>query len=247
MKTPQNHRVVSRDEWVTERKALLAHEKELTHLGDQIARERRALPWVRIDKTYTFDTSAGRRTLADLFDGRRQLLVQHFMLAPGWEQGCKNCSYMADHTDSATVHLAQRDVTFVAISRAPLAEIERFRRRMGWKFAWVSSHGNDFNRDFHVSFTADEMANGEAAYNFRLARSRDRRDDCREGGGAQQEADQFSAAGAQMPSGPAAQDFSSCRGGFPSGRTARRGSGGIGAWHRAVGPETPTLLAKIFR
>jgi predicted dithiol-disulfide oxidoreductase (DUF899 family) len=166
MKTPQNHRVVSRDEWVTERKALLAHEKELTRLGDQIARERRALPWVRIDKTYTFDTPAGRRALADLFDGRRQLLVQHFMLAPGWEQGCKNCSYMADHTDSATVHLAQRDVTFVAVSRAPLSEIERFRRRMGWKFAWVSSHGNDFNRDFHVSFTADEMANGKADYNF---------------------------------------------------------------------------------
>jgi predicted dithiol-disulfide oxidoreductase (DUF899 family) len=166
MKTTQNHRVVSGDEWVAERKALLAHEKELTRLGDQIARERRALPWVRVDKTYTFDTSAGRRTLADLFDGRRQLLAQHFMLAPGWEQGCKNCSYMADHTDSATVHLAPRDVTFVAISRAPLAEIERFRRRMSWKFAWVSSHGNDFNRDFHVSFTADEMANGEADYNF---------------------------------------------------------------------------------
>ena len=106
MKTPQNHRIVSRDEWVNERKALLAREKELTRLGDQIARERRALPWVRIDKTYTFDTPAGRPTLGGLFDGRRQLLVQHFMLPPGWEQGCKNCSYMADHTDSATVHLA---------------------------------------------------------------------------------------------------------------------------------------------
>ena len=165
MSTP-NHRVVSRDEWVAERKTLLAHEKELTRFGDQIARERRALPWVRIDKTYKFDTPVGRRTLADLFDGHRQLLVQHFMLAPGWEQGCKNCSYMADHTDGATVHLTQRDVTFVAVSRAPLSEIERFRQRMGWRFPWVSSHGNDFNRDFHVSFTADEMANGKADYNF---------------------------------------------------------------------------------
>jgi predicted dithiol-disulfide oxidoreductase (DUF899 family) len=161
-----NHRVVSRDEWVAERKTLLAREKELTRFGDQIARERRALPCVRIDKTYTFDTPVGRRTLADLFDGHRQLLVQHFMLAPGWEQGCKNCSYMADHTDGATVHLAQRDVIFVAVSRAPLSEIERFRQRMGWKFPWVSSHGNDFNRDFHVSFTADEMASGKADYNF---------------------------------------------------------------------------------
>jgi predicted dithiol-disulfide oxidoreductase (DUF899 family) len=162
----QNHRVVSREEWVAERKTLLAHEKELTRFGVRIARERRALPWVRIDKTYTFDTPVGRRTLADLFDGRRQLLVQHFMLGPGWEQGCKSCSYMADHTDGATLHLAQRDVAFLAVSRAPLSEIEPFRQRMGWKFRWVSSHGNDFNRDFHVSFTADEMASGKADYNF---------------------------------------------------------------------------------
>jgi predicted dithiol-disulfide oxidoreductase (DUF899 family) len=121
---------------------------------------------VSLPKTYAFDTPTGRHTLADLFDGRRQLLVQHFMLALGWEQGCKNCSYMADHTDSAIVHLAQRDVTFVAVSRAPLSEIERFRQRMGWQFPWVSSYGNDFNRDFHVSFTADEIANGKADYNF---------------------------------------------------------------------------------
>jgi predicted dithiol-disulfide oxidoreductase (DUF899 family) len=162
----QNHRVVSRDEWLAERKALLAREKELTRFADQIARERRALAWVRIDKTYQFDTPMGRRTLADLFDGRRQLLVQHLMLAPSWGQACKNCSYMADHTDGTTAHLAQRDVAFVAVSSAPLSEIEPFRQRMGWKFPWVSSHGNDFNRDFHVSFTADEMANGTADYNF---------------------------------------------------------------------------------
>jgi predicted dithiol-disulfide oxidoreductase (DUF899 family) len=161
-----NHAVVSGDQWIAERKKLLAREKELMQLSDQIARERRVLPWTRIDKNYVFDTEEGPRSLADLFEGRRQLLVQHFMLAPGWEQGCKSCSYMAGHNDGANVHLAHRDVTFVAISRAPLAEIERFRKRMGWQFKWVSSHGTDFNQDFHVSFTPEEMAKGEADYNF---------------------------------------------------------------------------------
>ena len=161
-----NHPVVSRDRWVSARKTLLAREKELTRLHDQIARERRALPWVRVEKTYVFDTPTGPRTLADLFEGRRQLLVQHFMFAPGWEQGCKSCSYMADHNDGANVHLAQRDVTLLVVSRAPLAEIEHFRRRMGWQFKWVSSHGSDFNHDFGVSFTADEMAKGEVHYNY---------------------------------------------------------------------------------
>jgi len=160
------HRIVSRDEWVAERKTLLAREKELTHLRDQIARERRALPWVRVDKTYVFDAPDGRRTLAELFDGRRQLLVQHFMFAPGWEQGCKSCSFMADHSDGMNVHLAHRDITLVAISRAPLADIERFRRRMGWRFKWVSSHGNDFNYDFGVSFTAEDVAKGKLYYNY---------------------------------------------------------------------------------
>ena len=162
----EKHRVVSRDEWVAERKTLLAREKELTRLRDQIARERRSLPWVRVDKTYGFDGPEGRRSLAELFDGRRQLLVQHFMLAPGWEQGCKSCSFMADHSDGMTVHLAHRDVTFVAISSAPLVEIERFRRRMGWQFKWVSSHGADFNRDFGVTFTPEEVAKGELYYNY---------------------------------------------------------------------------------
>jgi predicted dithiol-disulfide oxidoreductase (DUF899 family) len=161
-----NHPIVSRQQWLAERRKLLAREKELNRLGDQIARERRALPWVRMDKDYLFDTPEGRRPLADLFDGHRQLLVQHFMLAPGWEQGCKSCSYMADHTDATLLHLAARDTAFVAVSRAPLDEIERFRQRMGWKFRWVSSHGTDFNRDFHVSFTADEKASGKADYNF---------------------------------------------------------------------------------
>ena len=161
-----NHPVVSRDEWVAERKTLLAHEKELTRLRDRLARERRALPWVRIDKHYTFDTCEGRRTLPELFDGRHQLLVQHFMFAPGWEQGCPSCSYMADHIDGMNVHLEHRDLTLVAVSRAPLADIERFRQRMGWRFNWVSSHGSDFNYDFGVSFTPEEVAKGDLCYNY---------------------------------------------------------------------------------
>jgi predicted dithiol-disulfide oxidoreductase (DUF899 family) len=162
----ERHRVVSRDRWIAERRALLAREKELTRLCDQIAGERRALPWVRVDKSYVFDAPEGRRTLPELFEGRRQLLVQHFMLAPGWEQGCPSCSFMADHSDGMTVHLANRGVTLVAVSRAPLGEIERFRRRMGWEFRWVSSHGSDFNYDFRVSFTPDELAKGEVPYNY---------------------------------------------------------------------------------
>jgi predicted dithiol-disulfide oxidoreductase (DUF899 family) len=162
----ENHRVVSREDWVAERTSLLAHEKELTRLRDQIARERRALPWVRIEKNYVFDTPEGQRTLAQLFDGRRQLVIQHFMFGPGWEQGCPSCSYMADHNDGMDVHLAHRDVTLLAVSRAPLAEIERFRQRMGWKFRWVSSHDSDFNYDFGVSFTPEEVAKGEINYNF---------------------------------------------------------------------------------
>jgi predicted dithiol-disulfide oxidoreductase (DUF899 family) len=163
---PVNHAVVSRDRWIAARKALLAREKELTHLRDQIARERRALPWERVEKNYVFDAHEGRRSLAELFEGRRQLLVQHFMLGPGWEQGCPSCSFMADHADGMTVHLAHRDTTFVAISRAPLAEIQRFRQRMGWQFKWVSSNANDFNFDFGVSFTPEEKAKNDVTYNY---------------------------------------------------------------------------------
>ena len=160
------HTVASRDDWLAQRRLLLAREKEFTRLGDQLARERRALPWVRLDKAYTFEAPDGRRTLAELFDGRSQLMVQHFMLAPGWEQGCKSCSFMADHLVGAEIHLAQRDVTVVLVSRAPLAEIERFRARMGWDFRWVSAHGSDFNLDFHVSFPPETRADGEVDYNF---------------------------------------------------------------------------------
>lgn len=161
-----DHRIVSKDEWIAERKKLLQREKEVTHLRDEVARERRALPWVRIEKRYVFDTPEGPRTLAELFEGRSQLLVQHFMFGPGWEQGCPSCSYMADHTDGMNVHLAHRDITFVAISRATLPEIERFRRRMGWQFKWVSSNDTDFNYDFNVSFTPEQRAKGEIYYNF---------------------------------------------------------------------------------
>src|SRR3954471_2005893 len=162
-----DHPVVSSDQWVAERKKLLAREKELTQLRDQIARERRALPWERVEKEYVFDSTQGRRTLGELFEGGRQLIVQHFMFGPGWEQGCPSCSFMADHTDGMTIHLAHRDIAWVAISRAPLADIERFRRRMGWQFKWVSSHDSDFNHDFHVSFTPEERSRGEVYYNYR--------------------------------------------------------------------------------
>ena len=158
--------VVSHDQWLAARKALLKHERELTHFRDRIAAERRALPWERLEKPYVFDAPEGRRTLADLFEGRRQLVVQHFMLGPGWEQGCPSCSYMADHTDGMTLHLAARDTTFVAVSRAPLEEIERFRSRMGWKFTWVSSHASDFNFDFGVSFTPEQRAREDISYNY---------------------------------------------------------------------------------
>ena len=160
--------IVSRERWIAARKALLAREKALTRQQDALAVERRAMPWVRIDKPYVFDTPLGRRGLAELFDGRRQLLVQHFMFAPGWEQGCPSCSFMADHHDGARAHLAQRDVSLLVISRAPLADIERFRQRMGWRFPWVSSHGSDFNHDFGVSFTPQDRVDGKVDYNYAM-------------------------------------------------------------------------------
>jgi predicted dithiol-disulfide oxidoreductase (DUF899 family) len=164
----KNHPVVSKEQWIAERKTLLAHEKELTQLRDQIARERRALPWKRLDKDYVFDTAEGPRRLAHLFEGRRQLLVQHFMFGPDWEQGCPSCSYMADHIGGMKVHLEHRDVTMLVVSRAPLAKIEQFRQRMGWQFKWVSSFGTDFNYDFGVSFKPADHAKGQVDYNFRI-------------------------------------------------------------------------------
>lgn len=161
-------KIVSREEWVAAQKEHLVREKELTRFRDQLSAERRALPWVKIDKRYVFDSTAGKKTLADLFDGRTQLILQHFMFAPDWEEGCVGCSFQADHVDAARQHFEHRDVTFVAVSRAPLEKIEAYRKRMGWRFTWVSSFGSDFNHDFHVSFTPDELAKGEVYYNYRL-------------------------------------------------------------------------------
>ena len=164
--SPEHHAVVPRGEWLQARQALLAREKELTRAADALARARRALPWVRVDKPYVFDTAQGPRSLAELFGPHRQLLVQHFMLPPEWEEGCPSCSFMADHVDGMAVHLAQRGLAFCAVSRAPLPQIERFGQRMGWRFRWVSSHGSDFNHDFGVSFTADARAAGAVDYNY---------------------------------------------------------------------------------
>jgi predicted dithiol-disulfide oxidoreductase (DUF899 family) len=160
------HRVVSRDEWLSARKALLAKEKEHMRQGDVLAAERRALPWVKVEKEYLFDTPAGGRTLAALFDGRPQLIVHHFMFAPEWEAGCPGCSFQAEHVDGPRPHLEHHNVGIVAVSRAPLAKIEAYKRRMGWRFAWVSSFGSDFNYDFHVSFTKDQVGEGRIRYNF---------------------------------------------------------------------------------
>jgi len=159
-------RIVSRDEWLIERRQHLANEKRLTRLHEQLAAERRRLPWVRVEKTYVFEGPNGKRTLAELFAGKSQLIVNHFMLGPGWQQGCVGCSFGADNIEGGLVHLAQKDVAYVAVSRAPLAEIEAFRRRMGWSFEWVSSYGSDFNFDFHVSFTPEQVATGRIFYNF---------------------------------------------------------------------------------
>jgi len=159
--------LVSRDEWTAARSALLAEEKALTRQADALAAKRRALPWVALENDYVFATPSGRRTLAELFAGRSQLVVYHFMYGPDWKQGCHRCSFWADNFDGIDVHLAARDTTFVAASNTALANIERYRDRMGWSFTWVSTLGTDFNRDFHVSFAAAELARGDAYYNYR--------------------------------------------------------------------------------
>jgi predicted dithiol-disulfide oxidoreductase (DUF899 family) len=161
------NQVVSRDEWLAARKELLRKEKEFTRLRDQLSAERRALPWVKVEKTYVFDGADGKVALADLFDGRSQLVVKHFMFGPDWSEGCVGCSFELDHTEGALQHLEHHDVSYVVVSRAPLAKTESFRRRMGWRVRWVSSFGNDFNFDFHVSFTPEEIAAGKATYNYR--------------------------------------------------------------------------------
>jgi predicted dithiol-disulfide oxidoreductase (DUF899 family) len=158
--------IVSPDEWLTARKQLLAKEKELTRRRDELAEERRALPWVRVDKSYVFHGPSGSETLSELFAGRSQLVVYHFMFGPGWKDGCPSCSLLSDHIDGSLAHLTAKDVSFAAVSRAAYTEIQPFKERMGWRFHWVSSYGNDFNRDYHVSFSKDEVTSGQFDYNY---------------------------------------------------------------------------------
>lgn len=162
------HRVVTREEWLAARQRHLEHEKEFTRRRDALSAERRELPWVKVDQDYVFDTGCGKRSLSDLFAGRSQLIVYHFMLAPGWEEGCRGCSFVADHFNDTLMHLNARDVTLVAVSSAPLKEIEGFQERMGWTFPWVSSFDNGFNVDYGVSWPADERAAGKVSYNYGL-------------------------------------------------------------------------------
>ena len=162
-----NHPVVGVQEWLEKRKQLLAKEKEFNRLRDDLSRARRELPWERIEKDYVFDGPTGKQTLGDLFDGRSQLVVYHFMFAPEWNDGCKSCSWWADNFERNVVHLTHRDVTLVAISRAPLEKLEAFKKRMGWTFKWLSTDGNTFAYDYHASFRAEELAAGEVTYNYR--------------------------------------------------------------------------------
>jgi predicted dithiol-disulfide oxidoreductase (DUF899 family) len=160
--------VVSHEEWLKARLELLAAEKEFTRQRDALTRRRMAIPWERVEKSYQFEGPNGALSLADLFDGRSQLIVYHFMFGPDWEEGCKSCSFWADNFDGISIHLNHRDVTFTAVSRAPLAKIEAYKKRMGWSFPWVSSYGSDFNYDFHVSFTEEQLAAGKVDYNYGL-------------------------------------------------------------------------------
>jgi predicted dithiol-disulfide oxidoreductase (DUF899 family) len=160
------HPIVSRDEWLAAREALLAKERAMTHELDALRAERRKPPWVRIDKPYVFDGPDGEWTLGQLFHGRSQLAIYHFMLTPGSDHICQGCSFTADHIDAARQHFERSDLAFAAVSRASLARIEEVRKRMGWAFPWVSSHGSDFNFDFGVSFTPEDLAAGRAIYNY---------------------------------------------------------------------------------
>ncbi|UIJ71602.1 thioredoxin family protein [Aurantimonas sp. HBX-1] len=162
----QPNRIVTRDEWLAARLALLANEKAETRMRDENRARRLDLPWVAVETDYRFATPQGEKTLAELFDGRSQLVVYHFMFGPDWDAGCPGCSFLADHLDGTLAHLNHHDVTLVAVSRAPLEKLEAYKRRMGWHFPWVSSQGSSFNRDFHVSFSEDEIASGKVRYNF---------------------------------------------------------------------------------
>ena len=160
------HAVVPQEEWLTARKALLDKEKEFTRLRDQLSEQRRALPWVKVEKEYIFQGPSGKESLSDLFDGRSQLMIYHFMFHPDWEDACKSCSFWADNYNGMTVHLNHRDVSFSVVSRAPIEKLNAFKKRMGWNFKWLSSFDSDFNYDFNVSFTPEEMEKGQMEYNY---------------------------------------------------------------------------------
>jgi predicted dithiol-disulfide oxidoreductase (DUF899 family) len=162
------HEVVSREQWIDARRKLLAEEKEFTRQRDALSARRRELPWVKVDKNYVFDGPNGKETLADLFAGRSQLVIKHFMFGPGWKEGCVGCSFGTDNMSGALVHLEHHDISYVMVSRAPLAELEAFRRRMGWQVKWVSSNGGDFNYDFNVSFRPEDIEAKRAFYNYRM-------------------------------------------------------------------------------
>ena len=163
-----NHRVVSKNEWIEARKVLLKKEKEFTVLRDQLSKQRRDLPWVAVDKEYVFDGPNGKETLSELFDGKSQLIVYHFMYDPNWDAGCPSCSFWADNFNNIIVHLNQRDVTMIAISKAPYNKIDSYKKRLGWDFKWVSSFDTDFNHDYYVSFTSEELEKKEGFYNFTI-------------------------------------------------------------------------------
>jgi predicted dithiol-disulfide oxidoreductase (DUF899 family) len=165
-----HHKIVSRDEWVAARKAHLKNEKALTRMRDLVSAERRALPWVKVEKNYVFDTPSGKKTLAELFGRNSQLIIHHFMWRWDLDQGCPSCSLEADHAEGAIVHLENHDVSYVRVSRAPLAKLEAYKKRMGWSAKWVSSYGSDFNYDYHVSFTPEELAKGEVYYNYAMTK-----------------------------------------------------------------------------
>jgi predicted dithiol-disulfide oxidoreductase (DUF899 family) len=162
----QAHKTVSREQWLDARRALLAKEKELLRAKDELRRQTRDMPWVKVDKSYVFEGAGGKETLGELFAGRSQLIVKHFMLGPDWQEGCVGCSFGADQVDGSVVHLINHDVMFVAVSRAPYPKISAFHERMGWHFKWVSSFGSDFNFDYHVSFTEEDKERGKVFYNF---------------------------------------------------------------------------------
>jgi len=163
-----NHKVVSESEWIEARKELLKEEKEFTILRDQLSQQRRDLPWVQVNKEYVFDGPNGKQTLSELFDGRSQLIIYHLMYDPTWDTACQSCSFWADNFNDIIVHLNQRDVTMIAISKAPYGKIDKYKKRMGWDFKWVSSFDTDFNRDYYVSFTSEELEKKEGFYNFTI-------------------------------------------------------------------------------